>query len=44
VKVDFNRQQATVTALADQYNRAALLKALDKEGYKAKVVKESSGK
>jgi hypothetical protein len=41
--VDFNRQQATVTAVADQYDAKALVKALEKEGYQVKVVKEGGG-
>jgi copper chaperone CopZ len=41
VQVDFNRQQATVTVVADQYDQKALLKALEKEGYQGKVVMES---
>lgn len=41
--MDFNRQQATVTAVANQYDRAALLKALEKEGFQGKVVKEGDG-
>ena len=43
VQVDFDRKQATVTAVADQYDQMALLKALEKEGYKGKVVKEGGG-
>jgi len=38
--VDFNRQQATVTAVAEQYDEEGLLKALEREGYHGKVVKE----
>jgi hypothetical protein len=34
--VDFNRQQATVTVLADKYDRKALLQALAKEGFQGK--------
>ena len=41
--MDFDRKQATVTAVADQYDQMALLKALEKEGYKGKVVKEGGG-
>jgi hypothetical protein len=43
VKVDFDRQQAVVTVVADQYDRQALLKALEKQGYGTKVVKEGDG-
>jgi len=41
--VDFTRQQATVTAVADRYDEAALLKALAREGYQAKGMKASGG-
>ena len=41
--MNFDRKQATVTAVADQYDQKALLKALEKEGYEAKVVKEGGG-
>jgi hypothetical protein len=40
VKVDFNRKQAVVTVVADQYDQKALLEALEKEGYGGNVVKE----
>jgi hypothetical protein len=40
--VDFRRQQVTVTAVADQYDERALLKALEKEGYQGEVVKGAS--
>jgi hypothetical protein len=41
--VDFNSKQATVTAVADQYDQEALLKALAEEGFQAKVVEEGGG-
>jgi hypothetical protein len=41
--VNFDRKQATVTAVADQYDQKALLKALEKEGFQGKVVKKGGG-
>lgn len=39
VEVDFDQQQATVTVVAAQYDEKSLLRVLEKEGYRAKVVK-----
>jgi copper chaperone CopZ len=39
VEVDFSKQQAVVTAEAKKYDEKELLKALEKKGYKGKVVK-----
>lgn len=39
VEVSFEKKQAVVTAEADKYDEKALLKALEKAGYKGKVVK-----
>jgi hypothetical protein len=41
--VDFKRQQAVVTVVADRYDPKALLEALEKEGFQGKVVKEGAG-
>jgi hypothetical protein len=38
--VDFDRKQATVTAVADRYDEKALLTALEKEGFQGTVVIE----
>jgi hypothetical protein len=43
VQVDFSRKQATITAVADRYDEKALLKALEREGYEGKVVKDGGG-
>ncbi len=40
VEVDFDSKQAVVAVVADKYDPKALLKALEKEGYQGKVVKE----
>ncbi|MCI0465282.1 MAG: hypothetical protein L0Z62_50815 [Gemmataceae bacterium] len=37
--MSFEKKQAVVTAEADKYDEKALLKALEKAGYKGKVVK-----
>jgi hypothetical protein len=37
--VDFDKKQAVVTAEAEQYDEAALLKALEKAGFGGKVAK-----
>ncbi len=39
VRVDFDKQQADVTADADRYDEKALIKALEKAGYGGKVMK-----
>ncbi|MCI0460948.1 MAG: heavy-metal-associated domain-containing protein [Gemmataceae bacterium] len=39
VQVSFAKKQAVVTAEAAKYDAKALLKALEKAGYKGKVVK-----
>lgn len=39
VEVDFNRQQAVAMVVSENYDEKALLKAIDKVGFKAKVVK-----
>jgi hypothetical protein len=44
VQVDFARQQAVVTVLAEKYDRAALLKVLARQGYDGKVLKEEDRK
>ena len=43
VRVDLNQHQAVVTVAADQYDQEALLKALEKEGYPGKLLKEGGG-
>jgi hypothetical protein len=40
--VDFDRKQATVTAVADKYDEKTLITALEKKGFQGKVVKEGS--
>jgi len=42
-KVDFPKQQASVTVVADKYDHKVLIKTLEKEGFQAKVLKESGG-
>ena len=39
-QVDFYHQQAVVTVAAAQYDAAALLKALEKGGYKGRIITE----
>ena len=39
VQVNFDNKQAVVTAEADRYDEAALLKVLEKAGYGGKIVK-----
>jgi hypothetical protein len=39
VKVDFDRKQASFTAEAGKYDEQAIVNALEKEGFGAKVVK-----
>lgn len=39
VKVDFDRKQATFTAETAQYDEAAIIAALEKEGFGGTVVK-----
>jgi hypothetical protein len=41
--VDFQRKEATVTVVADQYDSKALLEALDKEGFQGTVEREGGG-
>jgi hypothetical protein len=41
--VDFPKQQAYVTVVAHEYDQKALIKALEKEGFQAKVLKDSAG-
>ncbi len=41
MKVDFGSKQAVVTVVADKCDEKALLKALDKEGFKGEVVKDA---
>jgi hypothetical protein len=43
VTVDFESKQAVVTVVVDQYDPKALLKALEKDGFQGKVVKEGGG-
>jgi hypothetical protein len=43
VQVDFDRQQAIVTAIADLFDQEALLRVLEKKGFPAKVLKEGGG-
>ncbi len=44
VQVDFGNKQAVVTVVADKCDEKALLKALDKQGYEGKVMKEGTRK
>lgn len=39
-KVDYEKQRAVVTVIADRYDEKALLKALTKEDFKGKVLKD----
>ncbi|MCI0456315.1 MAG: hypothetical protein L0Z62_04985 [Gemmataceae bacterium] len=40
MEIDFPQQQATVTVLADQYDRDALMRALQQDGFGGRVVSE----
>lgn len=42
--MDFPRQIAVVTVVSKQYEEAALIKALQKQGFGAKVLKEKEKK
>jgi len=41
VQVDFDRKRVTITADAGKYDEKAIIKALEKEGFKSEVAKES---
>jgi hypothetical protein len=41
VHVDFRQKQAVVVVNGEQYDRAALLTALEREGFRGKVLKET---
>jgi hypothetical protein len=43
VTVDFDRKEAVLSVVADQYDPKALLNALEKEGFQGKVVKGGAG-
>jgi hypothetical protein len=40
--VNFPKQQASITVVVHEYDQKALMKALEKEGFQAKVLKEST--